>query len=258
MAEHSVRDDPSGSALTRARSAAVAKSTEAPPARLSPWVRPLVWLHRRLSPKSADHAEWKERIEAIEHAQDVDAEPSTEGKAILADRKAWQQMKQTGLVASAGGLGVASVWMGAFLLPWYAFGHGFGWVATALLLPVPIAWRVGRRMWERAALEGMKDLGPNPTPQQQNRALALGMSRGMVAGAATGFTLVFLQGLVSWFMTPAPTLALELIVDLYWASGAGVIGAAVGAMFGPLVARGAPTSASSVPSQRYLPEPDPK
>ena len=184
--------------------------------------------------------DWADRIEAIEHAQDLDREPSTEGKAILSNIQAWRQVKATGLVGATGGLGLGALWM-SWLIPLYAVGHGFGWlVASSYLLPVPLAWRVGRRLWEGAALQGMKELGPNPTPQQQLRTLSSGMVRGMMAGAGMGFTLVFAQALISWFMTPAPTLGQELLIDLVHGTMGAAFGATVGAVFGPLVGRPAP------------------
>jgi len=213
---------------------------------LSPWVKPLIWLHRLVSRDGSLHREWSQRLEAIEQAADIDREPSTEGKEILADVRAWRQMKTTGLVGAAGGLALGSVWMG-WLVPMYAIGWGFGWLpALAYLLPVPVAWKVGRRLWEKAALQGMKDLGPNPTPQQQLRTLSAGMLRGMAAGAGMGFTLVFLQGLVSWFMTPAPTLIHELVFDLVHGSMGAALGATVGAVFGPLVGRPAPNDSPAL------------
>jgi hypothetical protein len=215
-----------------------------------------MWVHRLFGGDKKSHQEWRERITAIEHATDVDREPSTDGKAILADRKAWRQMKVTGLVGASGGLTLGAVWM-SWLIPVYAVGHGFGWLAaSAYLLPVPFVWRLGRRLWEKAALQGMKDLGPHPTPQQQLRTLSAGMLRGMAAGAGMGFGLVFLQGLVSWFMTPAPTLFHELVIDLVHGSLGAAVGAMVGAVFGPLVGRPAPEAKPRGEGSPLLPEPE--
>ena len=221
------------------------------PEKLSGWVKPLVWLYRLLSGDHRQSSEWAQRIEAIEHAQDLDAEDTTEGKAILSDINAWRQVKATGLVGATGGMSFGAMWMG-WLIPLYAVGHGFGWLAaSAYLLPIPLAWRVGRRLWESAALQGMKELGTNPTPTQQLRTLSSGMVRGMMAGAGMGFTLVFTQALISWFMTPAPTLFLELIIDLIHGTMGAAVGATIGAVFGPLVGRPAPTIPN--PTTKLLP-----
>lgn len=208
---------------------------------LSPWVKPLVWLHRLVSGDRAQHAEWRARLESIEQAAAIDAEPSTEGKALLADRRTYRQIRTTSLVASSGMMSLGAVWM-ASLIPVYWLGWGFGPWSLAYLLPVPLAWRLGRKMWDRAALQGMKELGDKPTPQQQLRTLSAGMVRGMAAGAGMGFSLVFLQALISWFMTPAPTLGLELTWDLFHGSMGAAVGAMAGAIFGPLASRPAPGS----------------
>lgn len=210
---------------------------------LSTWVKPLVWLYRLVGRDRRQAKDWEDRIEAIEHAQDIDAEPSTEGKAILGDIHAWRQVKATGLVGTTGGMGMAALWL-AWLVPVYAIEFGVGWLAaTSLLLPVPLAWRVGRRLWEGAALQGMKELGPNPTSQQQLRTLSSGMLRGMAAGAGMGFTLVFGQALIAGLFlgTPHyPTLIGELMVGLVQGTMGASVGACVGAIFGPLVGRPAP------------------
>lgn len=227
------------------------------PKPLSFWVKPLIWLHRFVSGDRAQRREWSKRIEVIEQSADIDREPSTEGKAILSDLKAWRQIKTTGLIGASGGMALGAVWM-SWLLPMYAIGHGFGWLAaSAYLLPVPFAWSFGRRLWEKAALQGMKELGPNPSPQQQLRTLSAGMLRGMAAGAGMGFSLVFLQALISWFMTPADTIVQEIILDLVHGSMGAVLGATVGAVFGPLVGRAAPGS-STPPPARLIAEPKPE
>lgn len=220
---------------------------------LSTWVKPLVWIYQLFSRDTKQVREWQERIETIEHAQDIDQEPSTEGKAILADKDAWRQVKSTGLIATSGGMGLGALWM-TWLVPLYAVGHGFGWLAaSAFLLPVPLAWKVGRRLWESAALQGMKELGDNPSSAQQLRTLSSGMVRGMMAGAGMGFTLIFTQALISWFMTPAPTLLIELIIDLINGTMGAIVGATVGAVFGPLVGRPAPSALPASPTKELAP-----
>ncbi|MBX2811877.1 MAG: hypothetical protein KTR25_08705 [Myxococcales bacterium] len=238
-------------------STSLSPATVVPPKPLSPWVKPLVWLYRLCVRDKQQAQSWLKRIESIEHAQDIDAEASTEGKAILSDKAAWRQIKATGLGASSGTMTMGAMWI-AWLVHLYATGHGFGWLAaSAYLLPVPLAWRVGRKLWESAALQGMKELGSRPTPNQQLRTLSSGMVRGMMAGAATGFTLVFTQALISWFMTPAPTLLIELIIDLIHGTMGAVVGATIGAVFGPLVGRPAPISTQSLKAPpRSLPGED--
>lgn len=239
----------------RTETALTGPSPEAP-RRLSPFVKPLLWLHRLVSRDPNQQRDWRQRIEAIEHQAAIDAESSTEGKALLADRGTWQQIRATSLIGTAGLMSLGSVWVYE-LLNAYAVGHGFGWLAaSAYLLPIPVAWKVGRRLWEQSALEGMKELGSHPTPARQLRALSTGMVRGMTTGAAMGFTLVFSQALISWFMTPAPTLGMELVIDLFHGSLGASVGAVAGAIFGPLASRPAPgASLRAAPPVPSLPEP---
>lgn len=222
-------------------------TSEKRPKRVSPFIRPLMWLYRVVSGDRAQSREWTDRLEAIDQAAAIDAEPSTEGKALLSDVETYRQIRSTGFVGAMGGMTLGALWM-SWLIPLYAYGWGFGWAAYAYLLPVPFVWRLGRRMWERAALQGMKELGPTPSQQQQLRTLSSGMLRGMGAGASMGFALVFLQGLISWFMTPAPTLGAELLIDVFWGMWGAGVGATLGAVFGPLVGRAAPAVSAPPPS----------
>ena len=219
--------------------------------RLSPWIRPLMWAYRLVAGDSRQVASWSRRVEQIEQDADIAAEPSTDGKAILERVEAWRQMKSAGALGAAGGMGMAVAWS-SWLVPLYAIPHGFGWLAaSSLLLPLPTGWHVGKKLWEKASLQGMKELGSSPTATQQLRAVSGGLIRGMSAGAGMGFTIVFLQMLITWFMTPAPTLFLELIADLQTGMVGAAVGASVGALLGPVVSRSVP-EALPAPSMPLL------
>jgi hypothetical protein len=68
-----------------------------------------------------------------------------------------------------------------------------------------------------------------------------GALRGYASGFAFGFTLTFLQGLISWFMTPAPTFAQELFFDLALATWAGMFTGGIGVLVTPLLTRPPPS-----------------
>jgi hypothetical protein len=203
-------------------------------------VEPMMMAHLVLTRDRAQHARWKAQLEAIRQADAVDAAPDPETRAILADRGAWQQMRATGQLGTLFGLSLSMFWM-ALLIPLYALGHGFGWLAAStFLLPIPLAWRFGRKLWEQASLAGMRDLGRSPGLQRRMKVGLRSMFRAFNAGFGFGFALVFLQTLITWFMTPAPTFAAELLADASDASVAGVIIGSMSAMLAPLVARGVP------------------
>ena len=235
-----------------------ALSSERPkPTKLPFYVKPLVWLYGLFSKDKLAQKDWLNRIDAIEQADAIDKAHIDE-KAILADPKSWQRLKSSSFLATAGTM-TLGIWWVSWLIPVYAIYHGFGWlVASAYLLPIPIAWRLGRRLWMQAGLEGMRELGPKPDMQQRLNTLSKSMLRGMVAGGSMAFTLVFLQGLISWFMTPADTIVQELLLDFFHGSIAAAIGASMGAILAPLASRAAPGDELELEGKqnKLLPEPD--
>lgn len=209
-------------------------------------LQPMMWAHLVLTGDRAQSARWSAQLEAIRQADAVDAAPDPETKAILANKGAWKQMRLTGRLGSVFGMGLGSFWL-AWLLPTYAVGHGFGWLAaSAFMLPVPIAWKVGRKLWERASVAGMRDLGQRPSFRKRLNVMGRSLFRAFNAGFGFGFSLVFLTTLITWFMTPAPTLAAELLFDLRDGAMIGTITGCVSMMLAPLVARGIPPGDSSM------------
>ncbi len=212
-------------------------TTESPPSKLEP----MMWAHLALTGDRAQNARWRSQLEAIRQADAVAHAPDPETKAVLANKLAWRQMRITGRLGATFGLGLGSFWL-AWLLPTYAIGHGFGWLAaSAFLLPVPLAWRFGRRLWEQASVAGMRDLGERPSMRKRLAVVGRSLFRSFNAGFGFGFSLVFLNALVTWFMTPAPTLAIELLTDGYQASVAGVISGGLSMMLAPIVQRSLPS-----------------
>lgn len=215
-------------------------------------LEPMMLSHLLVTGDTEQYNLWRDRIETILQADAVEDEPDPEAKAILANKHAWRQMRETGKLGALYGLGIGSLWM-TMLIPLYAIEHGFGWLAgLSFLLPVPIAWRTGRRLWERAALAGMKDLGRRPTLRRRMRTMFRSIFRSFSAGFGFGFTLVFLQALITWFMTPAPTLLQELLWDAYHATLAGTVSGTMGMMLAPLIGRSAPSNTPLLPSSTTL------
>ncbi len=199
-------------------------------------------VHLALTGDSKQHKHWRDRVESIAQADAVDAARDPETKALLADKGAWEQMRATGKFGANFGLALGALWM-SVLMPLYAVAHGFGWLASmAFLLPVPVAWRFGRRLWERAAVRGMRDLGKRPSLRKRMRTAMRSVARSFSAGFGFGFGLVFLQALITWFMTPAPTLIEELLIDAFHGSIAGLVTGSFSMLLAPLIGRQAPSN----------------
>jgi hypothetical protein len=214
--------------------------TDNVPEKLPARIEPLMLAHLAMTGDVAQHKEWRERIEAILQMQAIEREQDPEARRLLARTRVWRQMRAVGKAGAVTSTALGAAWM-SWLIPLYALDHGFGWPAALMyLLPVPIAWKIGRRLWERAALKGMKDNGSSPSLMKRLGAFRKGLVRSMVAGFGFGFTLVFLQGLISWFMTPAPTLGLELYLDTLVAAVGGVLAAGASTVLTPLVSRPPP------------------
>lgn len=215
-------------------------------------LEPMMLTHLMVTGDTGQYNEWRDRVEAILQAEAVDEAQDPESKALLANKHAWRQMRETGKLGALYGLGIGSLWM-TCLIPLYAIEHGFGWLAgLSFLLPVPFAWRTGRRLWERASLAGMKDLGRRPSLRKRVRTMMRSVFRSFSAGFGFGFTLVFLQALITWFMTPAPTIFQELLWDAYHATLAGTVSGAMGVMLAPLVGRSAPSPTNLLPPSTTL------
>lgn len=195
---------------------------------LPPHLGALMGAHFLVTGDRAQRRQWLERVEAIEQADWIAATADPLEKQLLAQPAAFRQIRSLGVLGSLYGLGIGSLWMG-WLVPLYAFGHGFGAWTLAFFLPVPLAYALGRRTWERAALSALRD------KRRTGRSSAL--ARAFSAGFGFGFVLVFLQTLLTWFMTPAPTLGLELLIDAIHATWGGLISGALSVALAPLLAR---------------------
>lgn len=211
-----------------------------PPKPLPAKVEPLMLAHLVFSGDLKQQNRWHERIERIQQQKAIDRTPDPALKSLLAQPSVWHQMRRTGKLGATLTMTAGAFWM-AGLVSLYATAHGFGWLAaSAYLLPIPIAWKVGRRLWERASLAGMASLGRKPSAARRLAHFLPSMFHSFFAGFGMAFTLVFLQGLISWFMTPAPTLLLELLFDVELALQLGVVGGVVTTALAPLVNQAIP------------------
>lgn len=205
------------------------------------YLEPMMLSHLALTGDVRQYRAWKERVESIEHTRAVEDAPDTLSRSILEEREAWLQMRTTGKLGAAFGLGLGLLWLST-LVPFYAFAHGIGLWALVFFLPLPLAWKVGQKLWEDAALAGMRDVGKRPTLRRRIRALARAIVRGFGAGFGFGFTLIFIQALMTWFFSAAPTLVAELASDTLHATIGGTVFGSFGMLLAPLIARGTPSA----------------
>jgi hypothetical protein len=196
--------------------------------------------HLMLTGDVAQHREWRRQIEGILQMQAIEETQDPDAKRLLARERVWRRVRMTGKTGALAGMVMASGWM-AWLLPMYAIDHGFGWLPSlSYLAPVPVAWKLARRLWERASISSMKELGSFPTPARRMATWPRALIRSASAGFGFGFTLIFLQGLISWFMTPLPTIGAELMADAWLGIVAGLISGGASTLLTPLVSRPPP------------------
>jgi hypothetical protein len=194
--------------------------------------------HLVLSGDVAQRREWQDQIEAIHQAKAIDAEPSYERKRLLARDRIWRSMRRNGRIGALYNLSLSTAWL-ALLIPSYAVFQGFGWpAALAFLLPVPIAWKASRKLFERATLETAVDTNDRSLTLVQKLGLLPRASlRTFSAGFAFGAVLLLLQGLISVFMTPAPTIMQEIYWDALYALVAGTVSGTASMALAPLLAQ---------------------
>jgi hypothetical protein len=206
-----------------------------------------MYAHLLLTGDLGQHRQWAQRVEKMEQAGELTACDDSQERALVARADTWRIIRSmswwaTGLTLLYCGLETAS------LVQDYAVGFGFGWArALTYLLPLPLAWAAGRRLFQNGVLSNMKYLGANPPMERRAKGWVRAALTGAIAGFGAMFVLNFLQGLISWFMTPAPTLMMELYLDVYNAVNAGVWAGGLGAVLFPLLSRSVPARGSALP-----------
>lgn len=204
---------------------------------------PLMYAHLLVSGDLAQHKAWRERLEKIEQANELAETTDPQERALLARPEVWKDVRRMSWWAATFTAGYCSI-VTASLVSDYAIGFGFGYAAAGTyLLPLPLAFMVGRKLYQNGAFSVMKYLGSNPDSSRQVKSWVWAMIFAFTAGFGFAFTLTFLQGLISWFMTPAPTLFLELWMDVTNAATAAVKAGFLSTVMWPLLCRKAPSRA---------------
>lgn len=224
------------------------------PLRKLPWYFSLMTLtHLAVSRDLAQHRQWRDQAEGIQMLETLDRVKDHRTRALLRRKPVWKLVRGVSRAGASLNLAASAPWL-LWLIPLYALGHGFGWLAAlAFLLPVPIAWGVAQRLFEDAAIESIHDAeheGESPLGSLQR--WTGGTARSFVAGFGFGFTLLFLQGLISWFMTPESSLMMELFLDAYNATVGGLVSGSVSMLVSPIIAmtgRAALNAAERTPQQ---------
>lgn len=222
---------------------AISTASESAPERLPARVEPMMLTHLAVTGDFSQYRKWRHRIEEVRHQHAIADAPDTECREILREKEAWLQMRTIGSLGAAFGLGLGFMWMSVYL-PLFAHQQGLAWwQLIPFFLPIPVAWRVGSRLWEDASLAGMRDVGKRPTMRRRLRALAKSLVRGFGAGFGFGFTLLSLQSLMTYVfgLNPAPTLLQELAAGVYAGTVAGAVSGTFGMLLAPMIARGSPS-----------------
>jgi len=197
-----------------------------------PWYTDLmVTSHLLLTRDHAQHEAWTERIDAVELEEVMSTVPSVQVRQRLRRPGVWRRIRKVGLVGATSSTAVAIPWL-AWLMTVYAEPLGFGWgVASTFLLAMPFMWWTARHLFERAAIATLAHDDDRPERRWRTAGLLT-----FTSGFGAGFVLVFLQGLLTWFMTPAPTIGMEVMIDASVAAMAGVFFGALTLWLTPLVA----------------------
>lgn len=233
---------------------AISRRSSKKPLRKLPWYFSLMTLtHLAMSRDVAQHRQWRAQAEGIQMLETLDRVKDHRTRALLRRRPVWKLVRGVSRAGASLNLAASAPWL-LWLIPLYALGHGFGWLAAlAFLLPVPIAWGVAQRLFEDAAIESIHDAEhEKESPLGSLQRWTGGTARSFVAGFGFGFTLLFLQGLISWFMTPESSLMMELFLDAYNATIGGLVSGGVSMLVSPVIAmtgRAALNAAERAPRQ---------
>ena len=154
---------------------------------------PLMYAHLLITRDLPQHRAWRERLEKIEQANELAEVTDPAERALIARPEAWKNLRRMSWWASTFTFGVCSV-ATYNLVADYAVGFGFGYAAAgSYLLPLPLAFMVGRKLYQQGCLSVMKYLGPNPDGARQMKSWFWAMLMCFGAGFGFSFTLTFLQ-----------------------------------------------------------------
>lgn len=195
-----------------------------------PWYAELLMVaHLALTRDGDQHEAWTERVDALRLEEVMPTVSEVDVRRRLRRPGVWRRVRRAGSVGALTMALIALPWNLA-LLSTYASDLGFGWgVSSLFLLAVPAMWWTARWLFERSAIATLRQ------ESRGARWLTATILTG-ISGFGAGFVLVFLQGLLTWFMTPAPTFGLELLLDATIAAMAGFVFGMLSMWVTPVVA----------------------
>ena len=213
---------------------------------------PLMAVHRLLTGDRKQHGIWKDRLDRVLQLQRLRRARGSMLRKVIAHQPAWRRARGFGRMGT-----FVVVGLGAYITAQLGFIYSellhFGiWPWLLFVPPLIPAGMVAKRALENAALGSMAATTGNNEAARSRRAAWSGVVRSFCAGFTGGFSLLFLQGLLSWFLTPAPTLAQELFLDVRFAATYGVLFGVIAAPLGlvlgrrPLDPRSLPPAPSAV------------
>ncbi|MBI2568986.1 MAG: hypothetical protein HYV63_18355 [Candidatus Schekmanbacteria bacterium] len=194
--------------------------------------RPLMWVDRLLSGDVSQHREWRQRLARIERTESLFAERNPRKRALIANPGRWRRIRRFGTA----GLVMSLLPTTAFTVFWtwiYVTEHQLGLLPFVLFgLPMLLLPIIARDRFERAGLNAMAATRGSTMGSRRASAAVSGLVRSFLAGFAAGGAVVFIQALLTWFMTPAPTIGQEIVQDLLDAGQWGVITGLVTSVLG--------------------------
>jgi hypothetical protein len=171
-------------------------------------------LHRVMTGERRQYVVWRERLERILKSHRLTRARSSMLRRVIAHEPAWRRARGFGRLGTFVVLGIATYITLQFSLI-YSQLFNFGvWPWLLFVPPLLPAGIVAKRALENAALGTMASTHGDTESARSRSAALSGVLRTFWAGFAGGFSLVFLQGLLSCFLTPAPTLLQELLLDV--------------------------------------------
>lgn len=174
---------------------------------------PLMVMHRALSGDRKQYSLWKERFEKILQSHRLSRTRSAALRKVIAHGPAWKRARGFGRLGTFFVLGLAG-WTTYNISLFYGQFLNFGLWPWLLFVPplVPAAIHTKRALEDAALASMAATRGEDEGTRRRTAALA-GVLHSFKAGFTGGFLLLFLQGLMSWFLTPAASLAQEVVLD---------------------------------------------
>jgi hypothetical protein len=208
---------------------------------------PLMLTHRALTGDRKQYGLWRERLERVLQSHRLAKARSSTLRRVIAHTPAWRRARGFGRIGTFVVLGIGSFVAFKFSFLYSQFLNFGVWPWLLFVPPLVPAGIMAKRALENAALGSMAATGGHDEGARSRSAAVSGVLRSFWAGFVGGYSLLFLQGLLSWFLTPAPTLAQELLLDATFALPYGVLFGMFTAPLGLLLGR-KPLDPKSLPA----------